>query len=184
MNSASTIGPSGRPRADLAVRELQAADLPAYKALRDHALAHHEEAFTSDAQTEAARTAQSYAARLGGDASGSFTLGAFRGDRMIGAVTCERDPRIKVRHNGHVTGMMVQLDEQGRGVGRALLEALIEHAAADDELQQLTLNVTAGNERALRLYERAGFERYGTLPRAIHAKGMFHDKHHLLLRLK
>jgi len=42
---------------DLTLRELGSADLDAYKALRDHALAHHEEAFTSDAATEATRSA-------------------------------------------------------------------------------------------------------------------------------
>jgi RimJ/RimL family protein N-acetyltransferase len=169
---------------DLAVRELQPSDLHAYKALRDHALAHHEEAFTSDAATEAQRTAQSYAARLGNDNTRAFTLGAFRGDRLVGAVTCDHDARIKVQHIGHVTGMMVQVDEQGRGVGRALIDALIERASADAELHQLTLNVTAGNEVAQRLYERSGFVRYGTLPRAIRVGGQFFDKYHMLLNLK
>jgi RimJ/RimL family protein N-acetyltransferase len=169
---------------DLAVRELQHGDLPSYKALRDHALAHHEDAFTSDAVAEALRTAQSYAARLGGDSDGAFTLGAFRGDRLVGAVTCDRDARSKVRHIGHVTGMMVHVDEQGRGIGRTLLDALIERATADPELHQLTLNVTAGNAVAERLYERSGFVRYGTLPRAIRVGGVFHDKHHMLLSLK
>jgi RimJ/RimL family protein N-acetyltransferase len=169
---------------DLTVRELQPSDVRAYKALRDHALAHHADAFTSDAAAEAQRTAASYAARLGADASGTFTLGALRGDRLVGAVTCERDARSKVRHIGHVTGMMVYVEEQNRGVGRALIDALIERAAADAELHQLTLNVTAGNAVAERLYERAGFVRYGTLPRAICIGGRFHDKHHLLLQLR
>lgn len=172
------------PLPDLTVRELEARDAPAYKALRDHALAHFEESFTSDAPTEARRTAQSYAGRLGEDPAGSFTLGAFRGDRLVGAVTCERDARTKVRHTGHVTGMMVHADEQQRGVGKALLDAAIERASADAELHQLTLNVTAGNAHAQRLYERAGFVRYGTLPRAIRVNGRFLDKHHMLLNLK
>jgi RimJ/RimL family protein N-acetyltransferase len=172
------------PLPELTLRELTPRDGAAYKALRDHALAHHEDAFTSDATAEALRTAQSYAARLGADDAGSFTLGAWRGDRLIGAVTCERDPRVKVRHSGHITAMMVHADEQQRGVGRALLDGLIERAAADAELHQLTLNVTAGNAPALRLYERAGFVRYGTLPRAIRVGGRFLDKHHLLLTLK
>ena len=75
---------------DLRVRELQNSDLDAYKALRDHALAHNDEAFTSDAATEAQRTSQSYAARLGNDQTRAFTLGAFRGDRLsysVGIVT-------------------------------------------------------------------------------------------------
>jgi RimJ/RimL family protein N-acetyltransferase len=168
----------------LVVRALQFSDLDAYKALRDHALAHHEDAFTSDAATEAQRTAQSYAARLGNEDSRAFTLGAFRGDQLVGAITCDHDPRIKVQHIGHVTGMMVRIEEQGRGVGRALMAALIERAGADAELHQLTLNVTAGNAVAERLYERSGFVRYGTLPRAIRVGGAFFDKHHMLLNLK
>jgi RimJ/RimL family protein N-acetyltransferase len=169
---------------ELTIRDLVDADLPAYKALRDHALAHHEEAFTSDAATEARRTAESYAGRLGREGDGSFTLGAFRGDRLVGAITCERDPRIKVRHIGHVVGTMVHADEHRRGVGAALLDALIARASADDALEQLTLTVTAGNGAAERLYARAGFVRYGTLPRAIRVGDRFHDKHHLLLTLR
>jgi RimJ/RimL family protein N-acetyltransferase len=172
------------PLPDLAVRELHTSDLDAYKALRDHALAHNEEAFTSDAAAEAQRTARSYAARLGNDDTRAFTLGAFRGDRLVGAVTCDHDARMKVQHIGHVTGMMVHADEQGRGVGRALIDALIERASADAELHQLTLNVTAGNEVAERLYERSGFVRYGTLPRAIRVGGRFFDKHHMVLNLR
>jgi RimJ/RimL family protein N-acetyltransferase len=169
---------------DLVVRALRASDLDAYKALRVHVMSHHEEAFTSDAATEALRTAQSYSARLGNDTSRAFTFGAFRGDRLVGAVTCDHDARIKVQHIGHIIGMMVHIDEQGRGVGHALLHALIERASADAELQQLTLNVTVGNAAAEGLYERSGFVRYGTHPRAIRVGGKFFDKHHMLLSLK
>ncbi len=169
---------------DLVVRDLQTSDLDAYKALRDHALTHNEDAFTSDAATEAQRTAHSYAARLGNDTTRAFTLGAFRGDRLVGAVTCDHDARVKVQHIGHVTGMMVHADEQGRGTGRALIDALIVRTSADAELHQLTLNVTAGNDVAERLYERSGFVRYGTLPRAIRVGGKFFDKHHMVLNLR
>jgi GNAT superfamily N-acetyltransferase len=116
------------PLPDLRVRALGEADLEAYKALRDHALAHHEEAFTSDAATASQRAASSYRARLGDSVEGDFTLGAWRGDRLVGAITCERDARSKVRHIGHVVGTMVLRDEQGQGVGRALLDALIARA--------------------------------------------------------
>jgi RimJ/RimL family protein N-acetyltransferase len=169
---------------DLVVRELRSEDLDAYKTLRIHALSHHEEAFTSDAAAEAPRTAQSYAARLGSDTTRAFTLGAFRGNRLVGAVTCDHDPRIKVQHIGHIIGMMVYDHEQGSGVGRALLGALIERARTDAGLHQLTLNVTAGNAAAEHLYERSGFVRYGTQPRAIRVGGKFFDKHHMLLNLK
>lgn len=172
------------PLPELAVRPLAEHELEAYKALRDHALAHHEEAFTSDAATQAQRNAESYRSRLGTGPDGGFTLGAWRGDRLVGAITCERDLRSKVRHTGHIIGTMVASDQQAQGVGRALLAALIARAAADDELQQLTLSVTASNRAAVRLYESAGFTRYGSLPRAIRVAGRFHDKDLMLLNLR
>ena len=169
---------------ELSVRALGDADLEAYKALRDHALARHEEAFTSDAVTEAQRTAQSYRERLGSGPQGNFTLGAWRGDQLVGAVSCDRDPRSKVRHIGHIVGTMVRSDQQGQGVGRALLDALIARASADDELHQLTLTVTASNTAAVRLYQSAGFTRYGSLPRATRVAGRFYDKDLMLLNVK
>ena len=172
------------PQPDLRVGTLAEADLGAYKALRDHALAHFEEAFTSDAATEAQRSAQSYRERLGSDAHGGFTLGAWRSERLIGAITCERDPRGKVRHIGHIVGMMVMQDVQGQGIGRALLDATIARASADDEVHQLTLSVTASNQAAVALYEIAGFTRYGSLPRAIRVAGRFFDKDLMVLNIR
>ena len=169
---------------ELQIRALVEADLAAYKALRDHALAHHEEAFTSDALTEASRTLQSYRSRLGDGVDGGFTLGAWRGDRLVGAITCERDLRSKVRHIGHIIGTMVASDQQAQGVGRALLSALVARASSDDDLHQLTLSVTASNAAAVRLYERAGFARYGSLARAIRVGGRFLDKHLMQLNLR
>ncbi len=172
------------PLPELQVRALGEADLEAYKALRDQALADHEAAFTSDAATESERSAQSYRARLGDSAQGGFTLGAWRGDRLVGAISLERDPRSKVRHIGHLVGTMVATDQQSQGVGRALLDALIAQASADDDLQQLTLRMTAGNRAAMRLYEGAGFTRYGTLPRAIRVAGRYFDNDLMLLNLQ
>jgi RimJ/RimL family protein N-acetyltransferase len=162
------------------LRLLEAADADDYKLLRDAVLAAHEEAFTSDAATESRRSAQSYLTRLSSD-GGSFTLGAFIEGALAGAVTCERDARIKPHHVGHLTGMMVGAAWQGLGIGRALLHAAIEHARADAGLRQLTLSVTFGNGAASHLYERAGFSRYGTLPDALYVAGRYHDK--LLMRL-
>lgn len=172
------------PAPDLTIRVLEARDLDAYKALRDHALAHHEEAFTSDAATESRRTAESYRARLGGTPDDSITFGAFRGDLLVGAITLERDLRTKVRHIGHVVGTMVHADEMRQGVGRALVDALVAHAAADEDLHQLTLTVTSSNTAAVRLYEQAGFTRYGVLPRAIRVADRFHDKDLMRLSLR
>ncbi|HEY4068201.1 MAG TPA: GNAT family N-acetyltransferase [Burkholderiaceae bacterium] len=171
------------PMPPATIRRLVPADLPAYKALRDDALFAHPESFTSDPAPE--RSPDSYLSRLGlqRPEGGEFTLGAWRVGELIGAVSCERDARAKVRHIGHVIGMMVRSEAQGQGIGRRLLEACIQEARAADGLVMLTLTVTAGNLAAVRLYERAGFERYGSLPRAIWVDGVYHAKDLMALAL-
>ena len=165
------------------IRRLVPADLAAYKALRDEVLAAHPESFTSDAAPE--RAPDSYLSRLGlqRPEGGEFTLGAWRLGQLVGAVSCERDPRTKVRHIGHVIGMMVRSELQGAGLGRALLDACIAQARAADGLVMLTLTVTAGNASAVHLYERSGFVRYGRLPRAICVNGDYHAKDQMVLAL-
>ena len=167
------------------LRRLRPTDLAAYKALRDTLLASDPESFTSDAQGESTKAPSSYLPRLGLDRpeGGHFVLGAWRGRDLIGAIGCERDRRSKVQHIGHVIGMMVRRDERSAGVGRALLDACIAEAGRADGLEMLTLTVTASNPRAVRLYEGAGFVRYGTLVRAIRLDGRFLDKHLMALTL-
>ena len=171
------------------VRRLLADDLPAYKRLRDASLADDPTAFTSDAEAESRKPPEGYLSRLGLNLpqGGVFTLGAWRkgGDEgeLLGVVSCERDLRIKVRHIGHVVGMMVRRDARGLGIGRQLIAACIAEARRADGLEMLTLSVTASNASALRLYERAGFVRYGSLRHAIKVDGHYHAKDQMVLSL-
>lgn len=59
------------------------------------------------------------------------------------------------RH-GHLGMIAVVKEAEGRGVGAALLQAADDWARAQG-YAALTLNVFAGNDRARRVYERAGF---------------------------
>jgi len=172
----------------VAIRRLAPPDLAAYKALRDAMLAAHPEAFTSDAATERERSADSYLSRLGTARTGhteggQFTLGAWQGQRLVGALSCERDLRVKTRHVAHLIGMMVRADLRNAGVGHALLQAGIAAARGAEGVTMLTLSVTASNAAAIHLYERAGFTRYGSLPGAIRVEGVPHAKDHMVLTL-
>ena len=171
--------------APYSIRRLVPHDLSAYKELRDAMLAAHPEAFTSDAAAELLRPPDGYLARLGVGRvdGGQFMLGAWQGDRLVGAFGSERDMRVKVRHMAHLIGMMVCTEVRNIGVGTALLDACIGAARSADGLVMLTLTVTAGNTAAIRLYERAGFTRYGSLPQAILVDGQFHAKDHMVLML-
>ncbi|MDQ0743208.1 L-amino acid N-acyltransferase YncA [Clavibacter sp. B3I6] len=52
---------------------------------------------------------------------------------------------------------------QGRGIGRALLEALVAHARAAGK-RAVFADIEAGNTGSIRLHERLGFRRVGLLP--------------------
>jgi len=112
-----------------------------------------------------------------------FTIGALRDGTLLGAVSCERDMRIKVRHIGHIVGMMVRADQRGQGIGRQLIDACIAEARRGVGVEMLTLTVTASNAGAVHVYERAGFVRYGSLPRAIKVGDRYHAKDQMVLTL-
>jgi ribosomal protein S18 acetylase RimI-like enzyme len=162
----------------IAIRALTLEDLASYRTARQRALAEHPDAFTSSAEEEARAGDAKLAKRLapGPDTPHDVMLGAFDGAALVGTIGLSVDPRIKVRHRGQLFGMYVPAERAGRGIGRALIDALIRRAGAIGELDSLVLRVTSTNDRARRLYERAGFSAYGCEPAAIRVAGVPHDK--------
>ena len=159
------------------IRLLTDADLPAYKALRDVGLQHDPEAFTSDFDTASALPAATYATRLGQPPDDHFILGAFAPDgSMLGAVVCEREAKLKKRHEAALVGMIIAPPARRQGIGKALLAAFDQAVRQLPGLEQVVLSVTAGNTQAVRLYEGAGFVRYGLQPHAVKVDGRYHDK--------
>ena len=155
--------------ADCQIRLLGQVDLQAYKELRDAMLARHPDAFTSDAESELQRDAASYHNRLSGGNGGAnlFTLVAWSGSAMVGAVSCEHETRIKVQHLAKLEGMMVSDAWQGQGIGGRLMAQALQMLRTESRLEQVTLTVTSSNLLAVRLYQRFGFSQYGCLPDAI-----------------
>ena len=72
----------------------------------------------------------------------------------------------------------------GQGIGSDLLAACIA-SARDMGFELLELGCYAENERALRLYGRAGFKQWGVCPKAMkHRDGTYHDEIQMTLDLK
>lgn len=90
--------------------------------------------------------------------------GAIAGTAGIDAV----GSKYKVRHRAEF-GISVAKEYWGIGIGRALTEACIECARAAG-YRQLELDVVADNERAITMYERAGFVEYGRNPMGFNSR--------------
>lgn len=76
--------------------------------------------------------------------------------------------KYKIRHRAEV-GISVLEKYWGQGIGKALMEACIECAAAAN-YRQLELEVAADNERAVSLYKKLGFTEYGRNPLGFRSK--------------
>jgi putative acetyltransferase len=71
-------------------------------------------------------------------------------------------PNLRRRH-ALALGISVARPAQGRGVGTALMHALIDYADRWAGVLQIELTVWADNERAIGLYRKFGFEIEGRL---------------------
>jgi len=84
------------------------------------------------------------------------------GDGIIGTVTLVYPEKPNAAHRGEVVKLMVRPSARGRGLGRMLL-ATAEAAAVEAGLTLLMLDTETGSP-AERLYESAGWTRYGIVP--------------------
>jgi putative acetyltransferase len=80
-------------------------------------------------------------------------------------------------------GMSVHDEWQGKGIGTALMLAAVDLSDNWLNLRRLELEVYTDNESAIRLYERFGFEREGTLRQHAFRNGRYVDAY-LMARLR
>ena len=118
-------------------------------------------------QDIAALTAEEQAASLTkfeADAC-SLMLLALDAEKLVGASSLMGSDRLKKRHTADY-GAAIAEPWRGKGLGRAMLEILVDWAKANPELLRLTLDVMAHNTRARKMYELAGFRECGHERRA------------------
>ncbi|MFC8228496.1 GNAT family N-acetyltransferase [Streptomyces sp. NPDC057287] len=83
-------------------------------------------------------------------------------ERVAGTIALVRTALPNARHRAEVAKLMVRPSARGRGVGRALLTAVEEFAAAEG-LTLLVLDTETGSD-AERLYRSAGWTPCGSVP--------------------
>lgn len=107
------------------------------------------------------------------------TFAAFDGGSIIGTAGCYFDGGPKATHRGHIWAMYVAPEHRRKGIGRAVLEAVI--AEVMPRVDQLHLGVVTENTSAYNLYRQFGFTAYGIDPRAMRQNGRDYD---LILMVK
>lgn len=87
---------------------------------------------------------------------------AYTGEDVVGLGYWRRYDRPTHRPHADLEKVAVAAPAHGRGIGRALAEALIDDAHAAG-IEMLTLDARGDNNAALRLYRSLGFIEYGRL---------------------
>jgi RimJ/RimL family protein N-acetyltransferase len=157
------------------IRVLLAGDAAAFQELRLLALRECPTAFSSSYEEECDIPLMRVGERLG-PGPDRAVFGAFDDGRLVGTVGLLRERHRKLSHKAFVWGVYVAPAFRKRGVGRRLLQAALDHAAAMSGLRQVTLGVNASNSASIALYISLGFEPYGVEKGFMLVDGVLHDE--------
>ena len=162
------------------IRILQAKDAKAYWNLRLVTLRENPESFLLTMEEELNRTFP--LKRVSSQLKDPFrkTIGCFINGNLIGAVTLQRELYKKLKHKGSILSFFIKLEYRNRGIGRKMLQYIID-LANEYELEQLTLSVVSTNTKAIRLYESFGFNVYGRESNSLKWNNRYYDEWHMIL---
>jgi len=164
------------------IRILTVHDAADFVALRSAGLREAPLAFASSPEDPRAPDLAAARALLE-EAPESVVLGGIEGARLVGLVGVRRDQHVKAGHKAHLWGMYVAPEARRRGVGRALLEAALAHAASLPGVELIHLGVTGAADAARALYTQAGFVAWGRESDALRFEDASTDQWHMVRRL-
>jgi RimJ/RimL family protein N-acetyltransferase len=107
-------------------------------------------------------------------ADNSLAIVALAGDEIIGSLTFDGGRRARLRHVGEF-GISVLQSYAGQGLGKALLEYMLEWAERGGVVRKINLKVRVDNLSAIRLYEQMGWIHEGRTSRDTLIDGEFND---------
>lgn len=141
------------------IRPARDADAPAITAIYNHAVEHTTAIWNDVVVDEENRLTWMHAKR---DA-GLPLLVAEEGGTAVGYATWGRFRAFDGYRHTIEHSVYVQPDHHGRGIGGALLDALIEEARSRD-VHVIVAAIEAGNEPSIRLHRSRGFVETGRMP--------------------
>jgi len=103
-------------------------------------------------------------------------------EKVIGSAGLSVFANNRLRHSGGI-GIMVHRDYQGNGIGRKLMETLLDVSDNWLMLVRVELSVFIDNQKAIELYKKLGFEIEGTKRKAGIRGGKYIDEY-IMARLR
>lgn len=96
-------------------------------------------------------------------------------DEIVGMVAAYQEEGERVHHVAYVWGVYVRETFRGQGIGKKLMEALLDELEKNNVVKA-NLNVNTAQANAVKLYESLGFQIIGTAHKEMYIDGKFHDE--------
>ncbi len=166
------------------IRPLTPADVEAFIALRHEAFV--TDPLSWDYEPGTPIESEVWAPRLQEVPGVAFVLGFFLTEglaapKLAGLVGFTRFEKAKRRHRATLWGVYVSPAARGRGVAAQLLTETLRRARQLAGLERVILTVSNHAQAAIRLYEKAGFVRFGCEPGAARTGKTSMDEIYMLL---
>lgn len=138
------------------IRRIHMGEATLYRSIRLEALIDSPEAFSTSYESALARDLDSWVSQADASAQGGdrATFIAFQ-DRPIGMAALYRDSNHSP--TGDLIQMWVSPEHRGSSLAADLLDHLFQWAAGHD-FHTIRAEITPGNQRALRFYQKYGFQ--------------------------
>jgi ribosomal protein S18 acetylase RimI-like enzyme len=144
-----------KPDGRIVIRSATVADAGAILGCLASAFEPYRASYTPAAYLDTVLTAETISQRLG---TMQVFVGVTAHEQVIGTIACAISDGVE----GHLRGMAVQLEWQGRGVAEKLLRTA-EGELLSQGCSRITLDTTEPLQRAVQFYEKHGYRRSGRI---------------------
>ncbi len=157
------------------ISRLNQADWEKYKELRLEALQKDSKAFGESYEESAKRTDEEWKKRLENPKTHIFV--ARDGDDFFGMAAAYQEEKKKTGHIAYIWGVYVRDSHRGKGIGKKLMQAVLQELQADSEIKKANLNVNTEQTAAVKMYESLGFKIAGTLHKELKEGDEYFDEY-------
>jgi ribosomal protein S18 acetylase RimI-like enzyme len=149
----------------------------AFRDIRLQSLKESPTAFLANFEDESATLEEKWKARIEGSLRGKagVTLVAKMNGKIAGLVGVQFMQHTKTRHIAHIWGTYVAAEYRGLGIGRKLMDGIIDATKANIEIKKIKIEVIAEQLSAFELYKKLGFQMIGVSHSDLCVDGNYYD---------